>query len=365
MTDRRPRLLRPVIIALFVLFVAIPVVAKGGTLDKVTMHSTALENNLLRDAADRSVYIYLPPSYATERSHRFPTVYLLHGVGDSNADWISGQYQGLDLKKSLDELISDKKIGEMIVVLPDARNSYDGCFYTNSPVTGNWEDFVVDDLVHFVDSHYRTINSQASRGLAGHSMGGYAAIKFGMKHPDIFGSIYAMSACCFAWSADLTGANPAWPRTLKLSSITPEDEKAFYPKFFISLATAWSPNLRNPPFYVDLPFELVDGSVRPKEPAYSEWAANLLLAMAGQYRTNLARLRAIGFDYGSKDQFRHIPLGAKAFKAFLDADHIRYKMEEYDGDHFDHVRERIEKKVLPFFSEGLSFRAIPERKHRN
>lgn len=185
-------------------------------------------------------------------------------------------------------------------------------------------------------------------------MGGYAAIKLGMKHPDIYGAVYALSPCCFAWSTDLSGDNLLWSKTISLKSIGREEEKEFYPKFFISVATAWSPNPNCPPFYVDLPFEMVDGKVRPKEPAYSRWAANLLLMMAGQYRTNLARLSGIGFDYGSPDQFKHIPLGCRDFSEFLKANDISHRVEEYQGDHFNHIRERIETRLLPFFSELIA-----------
>ncbi|MEW6737882.1 MAG: alpha/beta fold hydrolase [Acidobacteriota bacterium] len=318
---------------------------------KDTIHSPALEGNLLNDSADRSIFIYLPPTYFTLQLRRYPVIYLLHGVGDTNNDWINGQYQGLNVQEAMNTLISAGKIDEMIVVIPDSSNFHQGCFYTNSPVTGNWEDFITEDLVKYIDSRYRTLSDAAGRGLAGHSMGGYGAIKLGMKHPDIYSAVYALSPCCFEWAADLSIDNPFWSKVINLKKMDQQAEKEFYPKFFISVATAWSPNPEQTPFYMDLPFELVNNKVQPKEPAYSKWAANLLLMMAGQYRTNLARLRGIGFDYGSQDQFKHIPLGSRAFSKFLTANGIAHQVEEYQGDHFNQIRERFEKKVLPFFSE--------------
>jgi len=98
---------------------------------------------------------------------------------------------------------------EMIVVMPDAYTIYRGRMYSNSVTTGDWEGFVTRDLVAYIDSHYRTIPARASRGLAGHSMGGYGTIRIGMKYPDIFSSLYAMSACCLTPNAD-----PQWPGML-------------------------------------------------------------------------------------------------------------------------------------------------------
>src|SRR5678809_1349750 len=79
---------------------------------------------------------------------------------------------------------------------PDAFTKYSGSMYSSSPTTGDWEAYIAEDLVGYVDSHYRTIANRMSRGLGGHSMGGYGTIRIGMKRPDVFSSLYIMSACC-------------------------------------------------------------------------------------------------------------------------------------------------------------------------
>ena len=85
---------------------------------------------------------------------------------------------------------------EMIVVFPDSFTVYNGSMYSNSPTTGNWETFITEDLISYIDSHYRTIASRESRGLAGHSMGGYGTLRIGMKYPEVYAAIYPMSSCC-------------------------------------------------------------------------------------------------------------------------------------------------------------------------
>ncbi|MGF2030440.1 alpha/beta hydrolase-fold protein, partial [Lactococcus lactis] len=84
----------------------------------------------------------------------------------------------------------------MIVVLPDSKTGYNGSLYSSSVTTGDFENFIARDLVDYVDAHYRTIPHRSSRGLVGHSMGGYGATRIGLKHPDVFGSLYIMSPCC-------------------------------------------------------------------------------------------------------------------------------------------------------------------------
>src|SRR5689334_10341436 len=86
----------------------------------------------------------------------------------------------------------------MIVVLPDSKTVHNGSMYSSSVTTGDFEHYVARDVVSYIDAHYRTIASRDSRGLVGHSMGGYGATRIGMKHADVFGSLYIMSPCCLS-----------------------------------------------------------------------------------------------------------------------------------------------------------------------
>ncbi|HEX7773821.1 MAG TPA: alpha/beta hydrolase-fold protein, partial [Pyrinomonadaceae bacterium] len=143
----------------------------------------------------------------------------------------------------------------------NGANAYKGSFYTNSAVTGNWEDFIVRDLVNYVDSNYRTIRAPQSRGIAGHSMGGYGSVMLGMKHPEIFGAVYALSPCCLAMEADLSEANSAWTDVLQLTSkdqlnATPRSFAQFYHSAMMALSAAFSPNPNRAPFFVDFRLNL-------------------------------------------------------------------------------------------------------------
>src|SRR5206468_6974881 len=87
---------------------------------------------------------------------------------------------------------------EMIFVLPDSKTLHNGSMYSSSVTTGDFEAFISHDLVSYIDAHYQTIPERTSRGLIGHSMGGYGATRIGMKHPDVFGALYIMSPCCLS-----------------------------------------------------------------------------------------------------------------------------------------------------------------------
>ena len=208
----------------------------------------------------------------------------------------------------MDRLIVAGKIQKMIVVMPDASNKLGGAFYTNSVAAGNWEDFITRDLVSYIDSRYRTIRRASSRGIAGHSMGGYGAIKLAMKHPNIYGAVYGLSACCMEWGGEISAANPAWDKTVGFKTLDdvaaaqnyivesgfnfkdPEVPRAFVSLVLVALSAAWSPDPERPPFYADLLVEGSGDARKVSEVQQARWSANMPVAMLDQYRSNLARL---------------------------------------------------------------------------
>lgn len=331
--------------------------AAKGTVQEITVHGSSLEGNLDNDPPDRPVSVYLPPSYNRDVKKRYPVVYFLHGFTDTNAKWFGADPKWINLREIFDHDIADGSSKEMIAVVPNAYTRFEGSFYSNSIVTGNWEDFITTDLVHYIDTHYRTMASRESRGLAGHSMGGYGAIRIGMKHPDVFSSIYAMSACCLMWGADF---QPTGAVGLKIFGIHTEsalEQSDFATHVMFAEAAAWSPNPDNPPFYVDLPLA-ANQLARPD--IVAKWSANLPLAMIDQYRKNLQRLRAIGLDVGDQDDFASIPLGMKRLDEVLTEYKIPHTYEVYPGTHVSQIPERLESKVLPFFSTNLVFVTAPK-----
>jgi S-formylglutathione hydrolase len=338
--------------------VAVPVPA--GSLTETKVAASALKGNLLGDPAESRVAVYVPPSYASSPQRRYPALYLLHGfLGD--VDVYTRGFQGMQLAQTMDEQIARGAAREMIVVVASGRNGYFGSFYANSPATGNWEDFFSQELVAWVDANYRTMNTAASRGIAGHSMGGYGAIMLAMKHPDVFGALYALSPCCVGLEADLGPDNRAWLKAMHIKSRDelqpkPQSLEDFYSTAFVALAAALSPNPAKPPLFVEFPFKPKQDLLVPNDEAYAKWRANLPLYLVEQYRSNLAKLRGIYLDYGALEEFSHIRTATRAFSEQLTNRGIAHTFEVYaDGTHLNRIRQRIETRVLRFFSEVLAF----------
>ncbi|GAB3253123.1 alpha/beta hydrolase family protein [Larkinella harenae] len=343
------------------LFVLIPsssatAQARRGTAERIKVHGKGLEGNLSGDSPDRDVSVYLPPSYKTDKNRRYPVLYLLHGFTDSDDKWYGFTKHWINLPDVIDKAFANPAVREMIVVTPNAYTRFFGSFYSNSVTTGNWEDFVATELVSYIDRHYRTIPTAASRGLTGHSMGGYGTMRIGQKHPEIFSSLYLLSPCCM--NANLTpNRNDAATARIEAVQTIEELEKAdFGTKAAFSTAAAWAPNPTKPPFYLDLPVK--DG--QPQPAVLAKIAANAPLAVIDQYIPNLKKLQAIAFDAGSKDA--GIAASIKVLASVLNDYQIKHTYEEYEGDHVNRVAERIEKNVLPFFSQHLSFEQPKKKK---
>ena len=273
---------------------------------------------------------------------------MLHGFTDDDEGWFGFRQHWINLKNVIDKALADGATKEMIVVMPNAYTRYAGSMYSNSVTTGDWEEFVTRELVAYIDSHYRTLATVASRGLAGHSMGGYGTLRIGMKHPEVFSSIYALSPCCLTANVrpPAAGRGPSRAESVR----TREDfEKAdFGTKAQMASAAAWSPDPQNPPTFFDLPTK--DGEWQPAIAA--KWAANAPLAFVDQYIFNLKRLKAIAFDAGNQDA--GIAASIRVLDGILKNYGIPHTFEIYEGNHINHVADRIETKALPFFSANLA-----------
>jgi S-formylglutathione hydrolase FrmB len=311
--------------------------------DHIKIHGTALEGNLEGDAVDRDVIVFLPPSYQKEKHRRYPVVYALHGYSIGAEQWT----HEIHVPQTIEGAFA-QGAKEMIVVLPDSKTVHNGSMYSSSVTTGDFEKFVAHNVVTYIDAHYRTIPNRESRGLVGHSMGGYGAIRIGMKHPDAFGSLYIMSPCCLS-ARTIGPANAEMDKTLEAVK-TPEDSAKlpFFARTQLASAAAWSPDPRNPPLYLDLPMK--DGVPQPD--VLAKWAANAPLAFVDQYIGNLKQYRAIAMDVGDQDGLR---VDAGKLRDVFDKYGIANSFEIYSGTHTSAVADRFQNHVIPFFSKNLCF----------
>jgi enterochelin esterase-like enzyme len=329
--------------------------AKPVAVEHIKVHGAALEGNLEGEAVDRDVFVFLPPSYAREKHRRYPVVYALHGFFIGAEQWS----HEIHVPQTIEGAFA-QGAKEMIVVLPDSKTVYKGSMYSSSVTTGDFERFISHDLVAYVDAHYRTIPERTSRGLVGHSMGGYGASRIGMRHPDVFGALYIMSPCCLS---PMNGGGPGPADQMKERAIasekkaaaakSPEELAAQSPGFGSTIfadAAAWAPNPKNPPLYFDLPTK----NGVPQPDIVAKFAANAPLAFVDQYIGNLKQYRAIAMDVGDQDGLR---FDATKLHNILDNYGIPNSFEIYSGTHTSRVADRFQNHVMPFFSKNLCFLA--------
>jgi enterochelin esterase-like enzyme len=326
--------------------------AKPLAAQRIKVHGAALEGNLGGEAVDRDVIVFLPPGYAADKERRYPVLYALHGYSIGAEQWT----QEIHVPQTIEGAFA-RGTAPMIVVLPDSKTLYGGSIYSSSVTVGDFEKFVARDLVAYIDAHYRTIAERRARGLAGHSMGGQGTARIGMKHPEVFGSLYIMSpGLLLPHSAELPRMGPnaqpeaeqkAFEAAVK-SMQSPRDTAALSPagRAQLAVAAAWSPNPKKPPLYLDLP--LLDG--KTDAIVLAKWAANAPLAFLDQYVGNLRQYRAIGLDVGDQDPGL---VESKALKVALDSYGIPVTFEIYNGTHTSAVADRFQNHVIPFISKNL------------
>lgn len=280
----------------------------------------------------RNVTLYLPEVYFIDTTTSYPVVYFLHGFGETNTSYS-------EMYPVLDSLMEDGTICPMIVVKPDGSSSpYIGSFYTNSELNGDYEDYIVDDLVAYIDLNYRTLAEQRYRGISGHSMGGYGTMKLAMKHSDKFSSLTCHSGPIkFDRFPDLipdilAERNPGEPLQPWNGPLT---------LMFFAMSGAFTPNLSNPPFWVDLPLDTLGNII---DSIWTKWFDHDPYTMINNYIPALESL-AIYFDCGDQDELLLFPHSVE-FSDTLTALGILHTFVPYAGGHSDSLVTRIDDSFI-------------------
>ena len=329
----------------------------------VEVPAPSLDNNLLGDSTVQPVRVLLPPSYASG-TKRYPVLYLLPGFGGSA---IADEYFPPQI---IARMMIEGQVKEMILVVINGENRLGGSFYVNSPVTGNWEDFVTRDVIRYIDEHYRTITEPEGRGITGHSMGGTGAFHLAMRHPEIYSATYAMSPGLFD-EKGLADSHMFTPQNrikaflkardaLKDLSVEQAIKKMVKDEgslgFTFAYGAAYVPNPQIGPPFFDYPYKMNNGSLEVDPVIWQRWEAGFgeLSKKIKQYKTNLQKLNGIVIDYGRQDAFAWIPRGSDYLSQQLDAAGIPHELLSFEGTHNNLIEERILEHVLPFFTQQLA-----------
>ncbi|MAF29828.1 MAG: esterase [Croceicoccus sp.] len=322
-----------------------PPVVEGAAkvrIDRITVHSDAIDGNLMGTSAERDVHVVLPPSYDQNPDRRYPVVYALHGYWVKAEQWL----KEVHMPQTAEGAFANG-VPEMILVFPDSWNEYNGSFYSDSPTTGDFEHFIADELIDYVDRNYRTIARPESRGLVGHSMGGYGASRIGIKHAEKYGALYLMAPCCQSpmGSRGLTAQDvqtiEAVPSVAAAQGLPGNLRSA------LAVAAAFSPDPDAAPLYLDLP---VDAQGKEREDVIARWTANTPISFLDQHVDAVKAYRGIAIDVGDKDFLLD---DVRLLHGALQAQGIDNTLDVYDGDHTNRLGFRMQEHVLPFFGRTL------------
>ncbi len=320
--------------------------------------STLLAGNPLGDPVERDLYVYVPPGY--DASRRYPAVLAIVGYTGTGGYLFNRDPLIEALDDRLDRLITSGACAPVIVAAPDCFTRVGGNQHINSAGTGRYEDYLADEIVPYVDQHYKTIPS-GNWGVFGKSSGGYGSIVLGMHRPDVFCAIANHSGdanfelCyCADWPAALdayraAGGPAAWldaywkdPNKRRESHAKPLD--------MIGMASHYSPNREAPAkdLQIDWPYDLETGEFRPE--IWERWRAWDPVNMVDDHAANLRRLRAIYVDCGTTDEFG-LHWGARALVKKIRGYGIAARHEEFDDGHMN-VPYRYDES-LPFLVRAI------------
>lgn len=298
--------------------------------DSGMITSAALAGNLLGDADTRDFYVYLPPGYETS-SKRYPVVYVLHWYGGNEFSFLTKS------RNAMNSLIKKGESRGMILVFPNADNKLDGSMYMSSPTIGDYGTYISKELVDLIDSTYRTLPGRDSRGITGCSMGGIGSLHLALTYPETFGVAVPMSGFLTDGFIDenLLGAQSHFNEEPKdvdyFTSLHP------YVQFLLALTGVAAPNSSKPPFYMDMPFKIVNGSAEIDQEVVSKVRGIGAASDIQKYLAQSTRLNALmiyadnnqGGDVRDKANFNDMDalltdLGVPHDSVLVEAAHCNY-----------------------------------------
>jgi len=337
----------------------------------VNISSNELGHHVFDSLSHKSIGVYLPPSHANSKT-KFPVLYFLTGYG-------CNYFDKQTMINHYNNEVTNGTFKEMIIVFIDGctANS-NGCFYLNSIATGNWENFIISNVVPYIDSNYRTIANSESRAIAGHSMGGFGALSLAMLHPDVFGSVYNHSPGLFSNTGledcQMFKNNSNIDAFIKLeeelSVLSKEEAHKEYLKrlsglgpdlrFTIEYGMAVAPNLNKNAPYVDFPYSKINDALIKNDTLWEKWEFGFggFDSKIPYYKNNFQTLDTIVIDYGTNDYFQWIPEGCRYVSSILSSNEIKNSLIAYSGGHSN--LNRYSTKMFPMLMKSLVFDTINE-----
>jgi S-formylglutathione hydrolase FrmB len=314
----------------------------AGRIDEHVISSELLRDNPLGDPAERPLLVYTPPGYDDDPGRRYPAVYVIQGYTGHVAMWQNRSPYRQPFPETADAVFARGEAPAALVVYVDAWTKYGGSQFVDSPGTGPYHSYLCDEVVPWVDAHYRTLAGAPHRGIMGKSSGGFGAMITPMLRPDLFGALATHAGdALYEYSyipefakatrhlRDYGGDIWRWwdGFTSRTSFTKPEDHDLL---MLLGVSACFSASKDGS---VELPFDPATGQLRPD--VWQRWLDWDPVRMAPQYAEALATQRGIWIDAGVRDEW-FLDLGATAFRETLRDLSIRddvINFELFDATH--------------------------------
>lgn len=335
----------------------------NGEYKLVEVPSPSLKSAFIDAKETQKVGIYLPPSY-NKSTKEYPVVYNLTGFTAHPGEYPPTVW--------IDSIMRNGLVEEMIYVEISGYNLFQGTMYANSTITGNWEDFVTKDVIHFIDNNYRTIPTREARGISGHSMGGGGCFNISLKHSDKFAVAYPMSPA-LAMNDSLvdlmfdqdTLFSYLDKLSLNLINVNSSDFQKVLTQlidtsnidllWLLGYAYAFAEDLEKPLLF-DLPYYIDEnGEKIKKEEVYSKWQNGFgnLETKIIKHKNDLLNYRIYAIDCGYSDEIEFLKQGTRHAIDLFEANNIPISTHWYDGDHVNRVAEQMANRMMPLMSMYL------------
>ena len=311
----------------------------AGRLDRHVITAESLRGNPLGDPVDRPLNVYVPPGY-DDTDSRYPSIYVLQGYTGHLAMWDNRSAYRLTFVEAADGVFSRGDAPPAIVVFVDAWTLYGGSQFVDSPGTGNYHSYLCNDVVPWVDAHYRTLDAPQHRGVTGKSSGGFGAFITPMLRPDLFGGLASHAGDALyelSYINEFARATRAlraydgdiWKWWADFQS-RPGPTKADDMTLLVTLGCAACFSA-NPDGTVELPFDTRSGRLR--EDVWQRWLDWDPVRMVPKYADALRSQKAIWIDAGTRDEW-FLDLGGQAVVDALDEVGVTdVHFELYDAGH--------------------------------
>jgi S-formylglutathione hydrolase FrmB len=296
----------------------------SGRIEEHVVVSESLRGNLLGDPHERPLWVYVPPGYDDEPDRRYPTLYQIQGLTGQLDMWHNRAAFRPTVPELVDELFATGSAPPCLVIWVDAWTSLGGSQFVDSPGTGRYHTYLCDEVVPWVDAHYRTLASPAHRGIAGKSSGGYGAMVTPMLRPDLFGGLAthagdALFEVCYLpdFRASVRALRDQYGGSFDAFWADFRSRPAFAKESDGLLLNDWCMAAcysADPDGTVRLPYDPATGALVPE--VWERWLSWDPVRMVSHYAGALCGLKGVYIDAGTRDE-AYLDLGAEAFRQAL------------------------------------------------